>query len=439
MATARVACARVVAAVLQQQSSLATLLPTWSSKVERREQGLLQELCYGTLRWYPRLERILQHLLAKPLKAADADLQALLACTLYQILETRIPAHAAVNEAVIACNSLKKAWARGMVNGVLRRYLREQSTIAQALEPDPVYSTAHPQWLLERLRRVWPNRLGEIVAANNSRPPMTLRVNLRRGSRQQYLERLQQADIPASATCFSDGGVQLQAPVPVEQLPGFSDGDVSVQDESAQLAAMLLDLQPGQRVLDACCAPGGKTGHMLEREPQLKELLAVDVEPKRLERVDDNLRRLGLRAHLLTADAGRPETWWDGKPFDRILLDAPCSATGVIRRNPDIKLLRRAEDIGNLADLQLKLLKALWPTLGFGGKLLYATCSVLPEENQAVIGNFCAGQKDACELPISSAWGVASYPGRQLLPNVNSHDGFFYALLEKQEQLVCVP
>ncbi len=440
----RVACAKVIAAVLQQQISLTAALSKWTPRFSPRDRGLLQELCFGTLRWYPRLALILQQLLQKPLKSADADIQAVLASAIYQLTDMRVPAHAAVNEAVAACQVLKKPWARGLVNGVLRRYMREQSSLERALADNPVYTSAHPQWLLMRLAAAWPAELDAVIAANNSRPPMTLRVNLQRTSRPDYLARLRQANIEAEVTPLSAAGLQLQHPVTVEQLPGFDQGLVSVQDEAAQLAAPLLDLQPGQRVLDACCAPGGKSCHILESQPGIGELLGLDIDPARLDRVRDNLDRSGLSARLLAADATRPDTWWDGIGFDRILLDGPCSATGVIRRHPDIKLLRRDSDIDKLGALQLQLLQALWPTLAPGGKLLYATCSILPEENRTVVTKFIESQVD-CQVSsfdggtgdnqptaINNVPATGDTVGLQLLPAVNGHDGFFYALLEKQ-------
>jgi len=428
----RAAAARAIAAVAQRGQSLGTALPAQASAVAARDRPLLHELCYGTLRWYPRLHLLVDALLAKPLKAADADIGALLACALYQLIWTRVPAHAAVNETVAACIVLKKPWAKGLVNAVLRRFGRERLALEAALANDPEYQSAHPRWLADSLRAAWPTKADMLFEANNDRAPMTLRVNLHKTSREDYLQALANVGVAARATDHSDAGIQLAEAVAVDQLPGFDAGLVSVQDEAAQLAAILLDLAPGQRILDACCAPGGKTGHILEREPSLAELVAVDSEAVRIARVRDNLQRLGLTATLKTADARDAHAWWDGTSFNRILLDAPCSGTGVIRRHPDIKLLRTEADIPQFAALQLELLNSLWPLLAPGGKLLYATCSVLPQENDAVIAQFVAARTDLDVLSVTTTTGCASAHGRQLLPRLGGHDGFYYALLQKR-------
>ncbi len=427
----RVATARVVARVVSAQGSLTSALTEYLPQVAPRDQGLLQELCYGTLRWYPRLSAIVGSLLNKPLPAKDTDLAALLACTLYQLTATRVPAHAAVNSAVAACAALGKPWAQNMVNAVLRRFGREQAALEQALAAQPAYRSAHPRWLADSLTAAWPDAAAELLAANNERAPMTLRVNVRKTSRADYLQTLADAGIAATPTPYSAVGVQLREAAGIAQVPGFAEGLVSVQDEAAQLAAGLLDLRPGQRVLDACAAPGGKTTHILEREPSLAELIAVDSDARRLSRVHANLDRLALTAKLIAADAGAPASWWDGVPFDRILLDAPCSGTGVIRRHPDIKLLRQPEDIARAAALQLRLLQQLWPLLATGGLLLYATCSVLPPENDQTIAAFLAIQDAARSGVIATDAGRATRHGRQLFPQRDGHDGFYYALLAK--------
>ncbi len=427
----RVAAAKIIVSILHDEGSLSTLLPQYLAKVEERDRGLLQQLCYGTLRYYPRLKAYLDRLLAKPFKAKDQDLEAILACSLYQLLETRIPSHAAVNEAVATCKALKKPWAKGLVNAILRRFIREQDELDETLKDNLAFSTAHPDWLVAYWKRAWPEHVDNIVLANNTQPPMTLRVNRRHLDREHYLENLNRLDIAASATPFSIDGITLQSPRDVLTLPGFAEGDISVQDEAAQLSARLLDLKPGQRVLDACCAPGGKTCHILELLDNEGDVIALDISPTRLERVEDNLSRLGLHAQLIDADAADTASWWDGKPFDRILLDAPCSATGVIRRHPDVKLLRNPTDIAKLAKLQLTLLRALWPLLIEGGVLLYATCSTLPQENDDVIKAFSRDVSDISVESIAVNAGLETPVGRQLLPKINGHDGFFYALLKK--------
>src|SRR5690606_10330696 len=289
----------------------------------------------------------------------------------------------------------------------------------------------HPQWLIKLLQEAWPDQWQTVLASNDQRPPFTLRVNRLHNTRDDYLAVLQREEIKAVACPFSSDGITLAEPRPVQDLPGFQQALVSVQDEAAQLAADVLELAPGQRVLDACAAPGGKTCHILEREPTLEEVIALDVDAERLTRIRENLQRLGLSATLRTADAAQLDNWWDGRPFDRILLDAPCSATGVIRRHPDIKLLRRPDDIDKLAALQRKLLAELWRTLQPNGALIYATCSVLPQENENNVAAFMAEHADAEHIVIKAEWGHKRSFGRQLLPQDGGHDGFYYAVLRK--------
>lgn len=427
----RLAAARALATVLAGKASLGSSLPEVLGKVEARDRGLSQELAFGTARWQPRLAGLAAKLLQKPFKAADRDVEALLLVGLYQLLYTRIPPHAAIGETVGCVEKLKKPWAKGLLNAVLRSAQRDSEALFAELERDPVIRLAHPRWLQKALKAHWPEHWEAICNANNAHPPMMLRVNRRQVARDTYLAELQAAGIEAFRCEFSEDGIRLASACDVQQLPGFAEGRVSVQDEAAQLAAGLLDLAPGQRVLDACCAPGGKTCHILEREPQLAEVLALDLEPKRLLRVQENLDRLQLQAQLVAADARDVARWWDGKSFQRILLDAPCSATGVIRRHPDIKLARQPEDIAPLAALQGEMLDALWPTLAVGGVLLYATCSVLPTENRDVIAAFLDRTPGARELDLPAGFGVAQAHGRQLLPQENGHDGFYYAKLIK--------
>ncbi|WP_341521941.1 16S rRNA (cytosine(967)-C(5))-methyltransferase RsmB [Pseudomonas sp. G.S.17] len=432
----RLAAAKALAAVLSGKASLNSSLPTQMDKVEIRDRGLTQDLAFGTARWQPRLSALAEKLLQKPFKVADADVEALLLVGLYQLLYTRIPAHAAIGETVGCADKLKKPWAKALLNAVLRRAQRESEALLAELEHDPVVRTSHPRWLQKALKAAWPEQWEAICAANNAHPPMILRVNRRHNNRDQYLQLLGAADIEASACTFSQDGILLTEPCDVRNLPGFAEGWISVQDEAAQLAADLLELAPGQRVLDACCAPGGKTCHLLEVQPALAGVVAVDLEAKRLVRVRENLARLGLCAELIAADARETAQWWDCKQFDRILLDAPCSATGVIRRHPDIKLTRQADDIPALTTLQGELLDALWPTLQVGGVLLYATCSTLPMENTEVIAAFLARTSGARELDIAGQLGqqppgLKQPHGRQLLAQEGGHDGFYYAKLIK--------
>ncbi|UWF49403.1 16S rRNA (cytosine(967)-C(5))-methyltransferase RsmB [Pseudomonas sp. N3-W] len=427
----RLAAAKALAAVLNGKASLNSSLPTQMDKVEDRDRGFTQDLAFGTARWQPRLSALAATLLQKPFKAADADVEALLLVGLYQLLYTRVPAHAAIGETVGCADKLKKPWAKALLNAVLRRAQRESEALLAELEHDPVVRTAHPRWLQKSLKAFWPEQWEAICAANNAHPPMILRVNRRHHTRDAYLELLTAAGIAATPCVYSRDGIVLEAAADVRSLPGFAEGWISVQDEAAQLAADLLDLAPGQRVLDACCAPGGKTCHILEAEPSLAGVVAVDLEAKRLVRVRENLARLGLSAELIAADGRDTATWWDGKPFQRILLDAPCSATGVIRRHPDIKLTRQPDDIAALAVLQGELLDALWITLEVGGILLYATCSTLPTENTEVIETFLARTPGARELDLATAAGIKQPHGRQLLAQQGGHDGFYYAKLIK--------
>ncbi|GAA0285707.1 MULTISPECIES: 16S rRNA (cytosine(967)-C(5))-methyltransferase RsmB [Pseudomonas] len=427
----RLAAAKALAAVLNGKASLNSSLPTQLDKVEDRDRGFTQDLAFGTARWQPRLSALAAKLLQKPFKAADADVEALLLVGLYQLLYTRVPAHAAIGETVGCADKLKKPWAKALLNAVLRRAQRESEALLAELEHDPVVRTAHPRWLQKSLKAFWPQQWEAICAANNAHPPMILRVNRRHHQRDAYLKLLSDAGLSATPCAYSVDGIVLETATDVRGLPGFAEGWISVQDEAAQLAADLLDLAPGQRVLDACCAPGGKTCHILEVEKDLAQVVAVDLEAKRLVRVRENLARLGLSAELIAADGRDTATWWDGKPFQRILLDAPCSATGVIRRHPDIKLTRQADDIAALAALQGELLDALWPTLEVGGILLYATCSTLPTENTEVIEAFLARTSGARELDLATAAGIKQPHGRQLLAQEGGHDGFYYAKLIK--------
>jgi 16S rRNA (cytosine967-C5)-methyltransferase len=424
----RALAALALAGVVQGQS-LGGQLARAEAQVKPRDRALLRELCYGSLRWHPQLAALLATLLTKALKKKDEDLRQLLIVGAYQLLYTRIPDHAALAATVEATRALGKGWASGLVNGVLRTLQREAGKRLPQLSP--AAQVAHPDWLWQRLRADWPAQAESIFAANNAHPPMCLRVNARHGDRDTYLQELTAAGMAATTCTRAASGLRLAEPADVAVLPGFAEGRVSVQDESAQLAAALLAPMPGQRVLDACCAPGGKTGHILESQPDLAELWALDSDALRLQRVADNLQRLQLSANLLAGDAADPSAWWDGRPFDRILLDAPCSGTGVIRRHPDIKLLRTPADIRQLADLQGRLLRALWPLLPVGGVLVYATCSVLPAENSDVVAAFLRDTPDATEWPIDADWGLPQPVGRQLLPAVDDCDGFYYARLRR--------
>lgn len=418
--------------VLDEGKSLGSLLGLQLAGLDDpRQRALAQELVFGTLRWSFRLEALLARLLRKPLKKKDRDLHALLLVGLYQLLMLETPAHAAVSETVAVAKQLGKQWATGMVNGVLRNAQRQSSTLLEAIGDNAVARWSHPAWWIERLQQDWPDDWQQILDAGNQRPPMVLRVNRLQVEREDYLQQLRAAGIEAQAVPFAQAALRLETPVGVDSLPGFHEGRVSVQDGAAQMCAALLDLRAGQRVLDACAAPGGKTGHILETESRLERLLAIDVDDRRLQKVRENLQRLQLDADLLAADAGDPPSWWDGRPFDRILLDAPCSASGVVRRHPDIKLLRRCADLRALSQQQQRLLEALWPLLASGGMLLYASCSVFRQENSANLQAFLDRHAEAGELPLQVEWGKVLPVGRQLLPGEHDMDGFYFACLTK--------
>ena len=427
----RAAAAEVIARVLRGQS-LSALLPEYSDRVEEKDRPLLKEMCFGTMRWYPQIAILLKQLLAKPLREKDLEVQGLLACGLYQLMHMRIAEHAILNETVSATTKLNRRWAKGLVNAVLRNFQRQRQELLEQQESNQVFQAANPKWLLNKIVESWPAETAEqIIAANNRQAPMMLRVNALRSSRADYLKQLADAEIGSSEASHSAQGILLNSPMDVSLLPAFANGFVSVQDEAAQLAAPLLMLESGQSVLDACCAPGGKTCHILESQPDLARVVAVDLEPRRLTRVDENLRRLGLEAEIIAADAGDLKQWWNGQPFDRILIDAPCSASGVIRRHPDIKILRKPADIAKLSGIQLQLVNQLWQALGKDGILLYATCSVLPDENDQVIRQFLAENADASLLTIDADWGTKTDYGRQLFPEINGNDGFYYSRLQK--------
>jgi 16S rRNA (cytosine967-C5)-methyltransferase len=381
------------------------------------ERGALQDIVYGSLRQFGRLDAWLAALLERPL--TDPELGWLLRVALYQLAYTRAPAHAVVHNAVTAAG---QGWRRGLANAVLRSFQRRRPELQALADAQPSARWSHPEWWIERVRTEYPERWQEILDASLLHPPFTLRVNRQRGDVASYLRRLNEAGLPARQT--GPDAVTLERAVAVGTLPGFEAGDVSVQDAGAQWAARLLDAQPGERVLDACAAPGGKTGHILERADV--ELTALDVDAARLERVRENLDRLQLSAMLIEGDAARPDDWWDGRPFDRILADVPCSASGVVRRNPDIKWLRRPEDIAQFSAQQAVILESLWRLLAPGGTLLYATCSIFAEENDTQVRAFLARHaQDAERHPLPEPLSDGS-----LLPNAE-HDGFFYALLHK--------
>jgi 16S rRNA (cytosine967-C5)-methyltransferase len=396
------------------------------------QRSAVRAVTLGALRWYWRLDAIARLLIAgKPLAPA---LRALLLVALHQLDYSRNAPEATVSSAVDAARLLRHARAAGLVNALLRRFLRERAgLLARALEDDTAAASAHPAWLLDALRACWPQQWPQIVAANNEHPPMSLRVDLSRIARARYQEQLAASGLGAHALSWSATALLLERPVPVAELPGFAEGLVSVQDAGAQLACALLAVRAGERVLDACAAPGGKTGALLEAAAIA--LTAVDIDAARAQRIADNLRRLKREARVVTADLREDLSWWSGEAFDRILVDAPCSATGVIRRHPDIKLLRRADDVAALALTQERILTQCLKLLKPGGRLLYSTCSVLPAENERIVEAVLAGVPGARALPLPAAVelppdGLTRSCGMQLLPgNAAQTDGFYYACL----------
>jgi 16S rRNA (cytosine967-C5)-methyltransferase len=398
-----------------------------------------QSIAFGTVRWFFELDACLAGLLDRPDTKLDPEVRALMLVGLFQLLHGATPEHAAVSETVEAVRALGKPRAAGLVNAILRRFQREREALVARAHGSRAARHAHPEWMLDAFAREWGDRLESIAAAGNCEPPMWLRVNSRRGSRDDYRARLEAAGQPSEPCDFAPEALRLAEPIDVNQLPGFADGDVSVQDAAAQLAPRFLSAKAGMRVLDACAAPGGKACHALELEPGLAELVALDINAGRTARIDANLSRLGLDARVVVGDAENPATWWDGRPFERILLDVPCSGTGVIRRHPDIKLLRRADDVPRFAAQQAALLRSCYGLLATGGRLVYASCSILMAENAEVVAGFLAAESSAADvtesarllLPGRLPWQVAG-PGCALPSGAADADGFYYACLEKR-------
>ncbi len=427
----RAIAAKVLNQVVEKGQSLSQALPAIQQDLTPKDKALVQMLCYGVLRTLPRLDFFCRSLMKKPLTGKQRDLHFLILVGIYQLLYTRIPSHAAVGETVNGAKALKKPALKGMINGVLRSFLREQESLIEQADQQPALLYCHPSWLVKRLQAAYgEEKAAQIMTDNNQQAPMWLRVNSRFHDREQYLALLTEQDKKADVAEFNDNALCLENACDVYQLPGFSEGWVSVQDGAAQLAAHYLDAQPNDLVLDACSAPGGKTVHTLELQPKLKQMVAVDFDEKRLLRVKENLARLNLEATVIHGDASKPDNWWSGDQFDRILCDAPCSATGVIRRHPDIRWLRRDSDISELVSLQKNILSALWKKLKPGGVLLYATCSILPDENDLQIKDFLENTSDASLISLSAQYND-SIKGRQILPNEQKMDGFYYAKLQK--------
>ncbi|GLO62372.1 ribosomal RNA small subunit methyltransferase B [Vibrio sp. MACH09] len=422
----RAAAAKVLYQVVDKGQSLSTALPEAQQTIKPRDHALLQEICYGALRYLPRLESIANQLMDNPLKGKKRVIHHLVLVGIYQISFMRIPAHAAVGETVEATNTLREPRLRGLINAVLRNYQRNQDELDQQAVSHDAGKYGHPSWLLNMLKNAYPDQWQTVVEANNSKAPMWLRVNSQHHSRDEYLALLEKENITGSTLSEADDAIKLDSPCDVSLLPGFDKGWVSVQDAAAQLSVNYLQPQDNELILDCCAAPGGKTAHILERTNNCK-VVAIDSDKFRLKRVYDNLNRLQLQAEVICGDARTPTAWWSGEKFDRILLDAPCSATGVIRRHPDIKWLRRLNDITALATLQSEIMDAMWQQLKVGGTMVYATCSISPQENVQQVTAFLQ-RTEGAQLVGSEI----DNPGRQILPGEENMDGFYYAVLVKQ-------
>ncbi len=429
-AAIRADAARILARVVFDGVSLRAGFEARAARnADPRDRALLSATLFSASRWWLRFDAVLAQLLERTLPKKAREIHSLLIVGFVQIEVMAMPEYAVVAACVDAARLLGQPRHAGLVNAVLRRYLRERSVLLAEADRDEVSRTAHPRWMIDRITSDWPRDAPAILAANNCEAPLTLRVNRRRTTRDELLERFAAASIQAEAPAHLADAVILSESTDVSRLPGFAEGWISVQDGAAQLVVDLLDVDDGQCVLDACAAPGGKSAHILERANVA--LTALDSDAGRLPRLRENLGRLGLTANVLHGDATRPDGWWDGKLFDRILLDAPCSASGIVRRQPDIKLHRRAADIAPLAAIQRRLGAALWPMLAPGGKLVYATCSLLRAENEAVVADLLDAHADARSLPVHDHHGRIAGSGRQNLPGNKGMDGFYYALVEK--------
>ncbi len=423
--------------VVDNRASLAKVIPEIEPRVTARDRPLFRELTLGVCRWYHRLDIIARHFLQRPIQSRQNSTKLLIFIGLYQLLFTRIPAHAAIHSTVEVATRVNASQHKGLINGVLRSAQRDSQRLIEQWQHNAQYQYSHPQWLIDKLKSNWPDDWQSILDQNNQKAPLTLRINCRKTSRTAYARLLSENDIGHHFSLLSATGIILDKPMEVTEIPGYTEGLFSVQDAAAQLCPQLLDLEPVAdtsarlTILDACAAPGGKTTAILEQSSEPSRLTALELYPNRLPRIADNLQRLGLAADMVIGDATQKD-WWDGKQFDRILIDAPCSASGVIRKHPDIKLLRLESDIVPLAETQLAILDNLWPLLKTGGLLVYATCSVFPQENTRIIERFIKQTSNAQEIRIEATWGRPCTRGRQLFPSQDSNDGFYYAKLLKK-------
>lgn len=420
---------RVILQVVEHGRSLDDIFQSdWfqSLTLSRRDQGLVREIAFGLCRWYFSLSSLLRQRLQKPLRARDRDIETVLLIGLYQLLVMRTDSHAAVNETVKLALAQKKKWAKGLVNALLRGVIRDKIELDKNAGAE-----AYPDWMRARVEADWGEQAESILLAGSERPPMTLRVDTRQSDIDTLMARLAADGILATRHAFVDTAILLQTPCDVTQLPGFEQGLLSVQDAAAQLAAPCLGCAPGARVLDACAAPGGKTLHLLQSYADI-EVDALDSSESRLQLLRQNLQRAGQSARIMVGDAASPRDWFDGRGYDAVLADLPCSASGVLRRHPDIKLLRRESDIMPLLAQQGRMLQALWTVVKPGGKMLFSTCSIFKEENEIQVARFLQQQSDATEVSLDGVeWGEPRVHGRQILSGTDNMDGFYYALLTR--------
>ncbi len=422
----------MLTSVVKDGKSLGEMIRSRQQSLEAREAARLQEITFGTIRWSLRLDAVVSQLLKKPMRNKDTDVKVLLWQALYEIIYMRTPDYAVVSSYAALTNKMRKGWAKSLVNASLREFLRSREQLLANADASPPSRHSVPEWLYSSVSRDWPDQAEACLLSFNKKAPLVLRVNTRQLSRDDYLAELTAAEIDAAVAQLGNDSIAVSSGVRVEALPGFEQGQFAVQDSAAQLAAELLKPAASERVLDACAAPGGKTAHLAGLQPGI-HLTAIDNDAQRLTRVEENLQRLGHDGVTLhCADAADLSSWWDDVPFNAILLDAPCSALGVLRRHPDIRHLRRDTDINVLAATQLRLLKTLWPTLARSGRLVYVTCSILKQENQQVVAEFLRGQADAAEVDIDATWGLKCQHGRQILPGQHNSDGFYYAILARQ-------
>lgn len=418
----------MISEVVHGGASLDAALDSRAAPPAAIDRALFRELCFGALRWFWRCKGLVDRLVERPLRKRDRVIECVMVVGVYQLEHMRLPPHAAIHATVEACAALERPGYKGLVNAVLRNFQRRPADLIEGLPASA--RAAHPAWMWRHIHDQWPDHASSIIEANNARPPMILRVNTRHLTVERYIEALRAEGLAGLPLPDAPAAVALDEPVAVERLPGFDRGWVSVQDASAQMLARLIAPSPGQRVLDACAAPGGKLTQILEAFPGV-DARAVDSDPERAPRIEENLARLGLESEVIVADAAEPEGWWDGAPHDVVVLDVPCSGTGVIRRHPDIKVLRRESDLERFANAQTRLLDGVWQTVRPGGRLVYVTCSILARENQDQVGSFLERAPDAREVPVELPRGVSPSRGWQILPEPRGGDGFYYAVVRK--------